>query len=165
MLKVNNKYNRTTFYYLFCQFWTTYFTPFSRLFTFSRSKCLLSPILSIYKSQNTTAALLTDVQKSYQNSSSQEASWYRHYFRRLSAVTQYFHAFCVSLKQALAVITFLKRVGLTGSIQLMAFFHYKRAVAAKHYFKCTLCLQNKSCSKEISQFPTTKTPWLQVCIQ
>ena len=38
--------------------------------------------------------------------------WYHHYFRRPFAVMYYFQGYCVSLKEALAVIPFSKGIEL-----------------------------------------------------
>ena len=63
----------------------------------------------------------------------------------------YFQEDSVSLKQALVTIPFFKGAKLIcNSIHSMTFFYYERAIAATHSFKCTVFLQNRNHSKEIS---------------
>ena len=82
--------------------------------------------------------------------------WYRHYFRRPLAVIQYFQGYCVSFKQALAVIPFFKNIELIHKSSCghpfneSPFSYYKRTIAATHSSKFTVFFQNRNYNKEIS---------------
>ena len=86
--------------------------------------------------------------------------WYHHYFRRPLAVIYYLQRYCVSFKQALAVIPFFISIEL---IKKLPFFYYNRVIAATHSFKFTVFLQNKNFSKEILTIIIIP-PWFQACI-
>ena len=45
-----------------------------------------------------------------------------------------------------------------------SFFNNKKTIAATHSFKFTMLLQNRSCSKEMSQLLTMMPAWFQECL-
>ena len=103
------------------------------------------------------------------NACSHTFEWYHQYFRRPLAVILYFQRYCVSFKQALAVIPTFKGIesicksSCSHPFNELPFFYYKRAIAVTHSFKFTVFLQNRDCSKEILTIIITR-PWFQACI-
>ena len=70
--------------------------------------------------------------------------WYRNYFMRPLTVSYFFHWYCASIDQALAVIPYFKgselirRSSWSHPFDGWPFFYYKRSVTATHYFKFTV---------------------------
>ena len=73
-------------------------------------------------------------------------------------------------EQALAVIPFFKGIELISNSSCSdpfdewPIFYNKKTIAATHSFKFTVFLQNRNCSKEISQILIMIPLWFQACI-
>ena len=67
----------------------------------------------------------------------------------------YFQVYCVSFKQALAIIPFFVGIKLihkssySHPFDELPLFYYKRVIAATNSFNFTVLLQNRNFSKEI----------------
>ena len=91
-----------------------------------------------------------------------------HFFRRPLAVIQYFQWYCVSFKQAFAIIPFLISIELihksscSHPFDELPFFYFKRVIAATHSFNFTVFLQNRNFSKGILTIILIP-PWFQAC--
>ena len=82
-------------------------------------------------------------------------------FRRALAAMNCVHT--IYLTDIWKVLRYIRNSSCSHAFDEWPFFHYKRTVVAVYSFKSTVFLQNKSCSKKMSELLIISL-WFQKCI-